>query len=99
MDADQKINKTETSQLIFPSLCYKNLGYFFGTIGDTKEAISYLKNAEKYAQPHTRELASIKDNIAYYLITINQFSAAEKYLQEALDISFKIKDFLVIYLR
>lgn len=93
MDADQKINKTETSQLIFPSLCYKNLGYFFGTIGDTKEAISYLKNAEKYAQPHSRELASIKDNIAYYLITINQFSAAEKYLQEALDISFKIKDY------
>ncbi len=54
MDADQKINKTETSQLIFPSLCYKNLGYFFGTIGDTKEAISYLKNAEKYAQPNSR---------------------------------------------
>lgn len=93
MDADQKIHRTNPEQLIFPSHCYKNLGFFFGTIGDTKEAISYLKKAAKYAQPNSREMAMIKDNLGYYHISLNEFENAEKYLSEAGNIAFQIKDY------
>lgn len=93
MDADQKIHKTKPEQLIFPSHCYKNLGFFFGTIGDTKEAINYLKKAERYSQPNSRELAMIKDNIAYYYISLDEFANAEKYLSEAGNIALQIKDY------
>lgn len=93
MDADQKIHRTNPEQLIFPSHCYKNLGFFFGTIGDIREAISYLKKATKYAQPNSREMAMIKDNLGYYHISLNEFENAEKYLSEAGNIAFQIKDY------
>lgn len=92
MDADAKINKTDPSQMIFPSLCYKNLGFFFGTIGDRAEAVTYLKKAEQFAGSGYGDLAAIQDNIAFYLIGNSQFVEAEKYLSEAAHNALKIKD-------
>lgn len=92
MDADAKINKTDPSQMISPSLCYKNLGFFFGTIGDRAEAVTYLKKAEQFAGSDYVNLAAIQDNIAFYLIGNSQFVEAEKYLSEAASNALKIQD-------
>lgn len=92
MDADNIINAINPATIIFPSDCFKKIGYFMGTIGDTKDAIDYLKKAETYARPNSQEIAAIKDNTGLYYIELNDFANAEKYLLEAKKIALSVKD-------
>ena len=92
LDADNKIQRTNQHSIILPSDCFKKIGYFMGTIGDTNEAINYLKKAEQFAEPNSKELAAIQDNIAFYYLEMNQFWNAKNYLSKAGTIAKKIKD-------
>ena len=92
LDADNKIRQTEASAIILPSDSFKKIGYFMGTIGDTNEAIHYLQKAEQFAEPNSKELSAIKDNIGFYYLELNQFENAKKYFSEAETISKSIND-------
>lgn len=92
MDANNIINTINPETIIFPNECFKKIAYFMGTIGDTKEAIYYLKKAEIYSPPNSHEIAAIKDNIGLYYIELNDFAHAEKYLLQAEKIAISTKD-------
>lgn len=92
LDADNKIRQTDANDIILPSDCFKKIGFFMGTIGDTSEAIDYLKKAEKFAEPDSKELASIQDNIGFYYLELDQFDSAKNYLSKAGTLSKKIND-------
>ncbi|WDF46406.1 hypothetical protein PQ459_16075 [Chryseobacterium sp. KACC 21268] len=92
LDADNKIRNIENTEIILPSDCFKKIGFFMGTIGDTNEAIDYLKKAEQFAQPDSKELAAIQDNIGFYSLQLNEFDNAKKYFSKAATLSKKIND-------
>lgn len=92
IDADHKISQTNADTFIMASDCFKKIGFFMGTIGDTGEAINYLKKAEKFAEPNSNEMATIKDNIGFYYLELNQFENAKKYFLQARTIARSIND-------
>ena len=92
LDADNKIRQTEASAIILPSDSFKKIGYFMGTIGDTNEAIHYLQKAEQFAEPNSKELAAIQDNIGFYYLEQNQIENAKRYLSKAETVAKNIND-------
>jgi len=92
IDADHKISQTNADTFIMASDCFKKIGFFMGTIGDTGEAINYLKKAEKFAEPKSSEIAAIKDNIGFYYLELNQFENAKNYFLQAGTIAQSIND-------
>lgn len=63
-----------------------------GTIGDTNEAIHYLQKAEQFAEPNSKELAAIQDNIGFYYLEQNQIENAKRYLSKAETVAKNIND-------
>lgn len=92
LDADNRIRHTDHHSIVLPSDCFKKIGFFMGTIGDTTEAIDYLKKAQQFADPNSKELAAIIDNIGFYYLELDQFEDARKYLSQADKISRSIND-------
>lgn len=71
---------------------YKKIGYYLITLGQHKEALSFLLKAEKECPKNSPELGALWDNIANNYIKTNNYKEAEKYLQKALTFSKKIND-------
>ncbi len=92
LDADNKIRQIDIDDIILPSDCFKKIGYFMGTIGDKNEAINYLKKAEQYAKPNSKELAAIQDNIGFYYLELDQLDHAKNYFSKAATIAKTIND-------
>lgn len=92
LDADNKIRQIDIDDIILPSDCFKKIGYFMGTIGDKNEAINYLKKAEQYAKPNSKELAAIQDNIGFYYLELHQLDHAKNYFSKAATIAKTIND-------
>ncbi|MGV4413454.1 tetratricopeptide repeat protein [Chryseobacterium sp. T1] len=94
IDAVQASKNCKRSNMVNPSDSFKKIGYFMVTLGDTKEAIRFLKIAEEYAPNQSSELASILDNIGYGYLVLNNDKEAEKYFNKAKHISIQIKDYV-----
>lgn len=92
LDADNKIRHTDVRQVILPSDCFKKIGFFMGTIGDKQEAINYLQKVEQFAEPNSKELAAIQDNIGFYYLEQNQIENAKRYLSKAETVAKNIND-------
>jgi preprotein translocase subunit SecG len=71
---------------------YKKIGYYLLTLGQPKEALRFLKDAEKTCPKDSPELAALWDNIANNYIKTGNYAAAKMYLKKALDFSRKIND-------
>ena len=94
LTAIDKIEKTDSSQLIFPGQSFTKIGFYMDTIGDDAEAIAYLTKARLYTKPNTSEYAAILDNLGMSYFKKGDLNDAEKNIQEASTLSKSIGDHL-----
>ena len=92
MDASSQIEKINPEKMLFPGNSFKKIGYYMGTIGDSPEAISYLKKALDFIENNTSEYAEILDNIGLYYLASHDYNNAESYFSKASVIAKAIKD-------
>ena len=92
MDASSQIEKINPEKMLFPGNSFKKIGYYMGTIGDSPEAISYLKKGLGFTENNTSEYAEILDNIGLYYLASHDYNNAESYFSKASVIAKDIKD-------
>lgn len=90
--AIDKIEKTDTNQLISPAESFTKIGFYMDTIGDDSEAISYLKKAKEYTKPNTSEYAAILDNLGMSYFKKGDLKNAEKNIRQSSTLSKSIGD-------
>lgn len=88
----QLLENTKEENLIQPADVYKKNAYFYGSLGEHKKSISYLKNALKFAPLNTSEYATILNNIGSSYYNIGNVNEAEKYFLKTKEVSNKIND-------
>ncbi len=92
MDASSQIEKINPDKMLFPGNSFKKIGYYMGTIGDSPEAISYLKKALDFTENNTSDYAEFLDNIGLYYMASHDYTNAESYFSKASVIAKDIKD-------
>lgn len=90
--AIDKIEKTDTTQLILPAESFTKIGFYMDTIGDDSEAIAYLKKAKEYTKPNTSEYAAILDNLGMSYFKKGDLKNAEKNIRQSSTLSKSIGD-------
>lgn len=90
--AIDKIQKTDTNQLILPAESFTKIGFYMDTIGDDSEAIAYLKKAKEYTKPNTSEYAAILDNLGMSYFKKGDLKNAEKNIRQSSTLSKSIGD-------
>ena len=94
MHAIKDLDEMAVEQIIQPVETYKKISFFLMTAGDYEKAKAYLLMAKKYAEPNSKELGSITDNLGLNSVYQNDLTKAEKYFKEALAIATAAKDTL-----
>ncbi|WP_196939637.1 tetratricopeptide repeat protein [Sphingobacterium pedocola] len=94
LNAIEIIKSLSPEKIIMPDQTYKKLGYFFGTIGDYEEAITYLEHAIRYAPQKSNLRAEILDNTGIYYLAKKDTSRAMEHFREAEMLAHEIGDFV-----
>jgi tetratricopeptide (TPR) repeat protein/DNA-directed RNA polymerase specialized sigma24 family protein len=88
----QDIKRMSPSSMIQAGDTYKKIGYFLSTLGDYKEAIVYLKLAQKNVKTSSKDYGIILNCIGRCYFRIQDHKQAEVYYQIALKSSHQMGD-------
>lgn len=93
MEAAFLIEKLGEDKVILPEDTFRKLGFFFGTLGNHEDAISYLKKGDQYATILTqRQRAMLLDNLGLYHLYSQDTTAALNYFLQAESLASSAKD-------
>lgn len=93
MEATFLIDQLGDDSVILPEDTFRKLGFFFGTLGNYEDAISYLQKAERYATILTpSQRATLLDNLGQYHLYNQDTTAALDYFLQAEALAMKSKD-------
>lgn len=89
------LNKNPALQLPFKVDVYRKIGYFLGTIGDYKQANTYLTKAFLEASDKSCSMrAALKDNLGFYALQAKDTLVAARYFKEAMLLAESASDSL-----
>jgi len=88
------IEKTPFEQIPVAADNFKKIAYFIITLGEHNRGIEYLKSAQKFAKPDSREMGDILNSIGRCYYELGKHSVAEEYFNQALSVSQKSGDYV-----
>jgi tetratricopeptide (TPR) repeat protein len=95
MEAVFLIDTLGEESVILPEDTFRKLGFFFGTIGNYEDAISYLEKGDRYATMLTpKQRAMLLDNLGQYHLYNQDTTKALDYFLQAESLAAKSKDYV-----
>lgn len=65
-----------------PDISLRNMGYFFGTLGDNSASLEYLNLARQYANPKSEVMGSILDALGVTYLNMADTTTAFRFFKE-----------------
>lgn len=95
MEAVFLIDTIGEEAVILPEDTFRKLGFFFGTIGNYEDAISYLEKGDRYATMLTpKQRATLLDNLGQYHLYNQDTTTALNYFLQAESLAAKSNDYV-----
>lgn len=95
MEAVFLIENLGDDKVILPEDTFRKLGFFFGTLGNYQEAISYLKKGDEYATKMTSpKRAMLLDNLGQYYLLSQDTTTALEFFLKAESLASGVKDYV-----
>lgn len=95
MEAAFLIDKLGDDHVILPEDTFRKLGFFFGTLGNYPDAISYLKKGDEYTTvPTSQNRAMLFDNLGLYHLYSHDTTTALDYFLKAESLALSVKDYV-----
>lgn len=95
MEAYFLMSKVADNEIAYPEDTFKKMGYYFGTLGNTEDAIKLLDKANVHIKAYqSRHKAGILDNLGLYYLERQDTTAAIEHFLEAESIALKAKDYV-----
>lgn len=92
LKAEYLLENNPTEKQIRPQDSYRWIGYYYGTIGDSNEAVKYLERARELSVRKKSEYAGILDALGLHYYNAGDIKKAENYFQEAKQIAKSVND-------